>query len=192
MAVLVSWFSQVQLFELLMSPEYLHTELLKRNDCIPTFLLDQDALSDSQLMVVWKAAVSSSHESIRHGVYKLLQSIASKADASKMKVRGAPLSRLTQRPPPTTRSGRDERASARTTDGASNLLLLRANDLFSCPRFARPRTPSSRARQPPLLLSSLRSPPNNLFARPRTPLFCARPRTSPSLALAPPPNPPLP
>jgi len=68
----VSWLVQNRILEHLLSPDNLHLQLLKRCTCIPKFLSDHNQLKDQDVLNVWKACVQSSHESIRHSIYNLL------------------------------------------------------------------------------------------------------------------------
>jgi len=86
MNAVLDWILDSQLLELLMSPEYLHPELLKRCARIPLFMVDQDALADSHLSAIWRAAVTSSHESIKHAVFNLLLEILDKLGNSQIRV----------------------------------------------------------------------------------------------------------
>ena len=72
---LQTWLATTGVFEKILSPAYLHTELLKRASPVPKFLLERDGLSDAHFQNIWRAAMDSSHESIRHGVYSLLQQL---------------------------------------------------------------------------------------------------------------------
>mmetsp|Transcript_17304 Transcript_17304/g.34434 ORF Transcript_17304/g.34434 Transcript_17304/m.34434 type:complete len:307 (+) Transcript_17304:126-1046(+) len=77
---ILDWILESQLLELLMSPEYLHPELLKRCARIPVFMVDRGALGDAHLGDIWRAAVTSGHESIKHAVYNLLLELLDRLD----------------------------------------------------------------------------------------------------------------
>ena len=64
----------------LLSPSYLHPELLKRFIVIPSFLAEQGEFTSDDIIAIWNAAMTSSHESIQHAVYELLIGLLDKLE----------------------------------------------------------------------------------------------------------------
>jgi len=72
----------------LLSPSYLHPELLKRLIYIPSFLAEQGELSSDDIKTMWSAAMTSSHESIQHAVYELLIGLVDKFEKEQLLMLG--------------------------------------------------------------------------------------------------------
>ena len=76
----------------LLSPSYLHPELLKRFIIIPSFLAEQNALTSDDIETIWNAAKTSSHESIQYAVYELVIGLLDKLERTELITLGELLS----------------------------------------------------------------------------------------------------